>query len=185
MRKVVLSQWITFDGYSADMGTEVGAYMAGVEDPAQDAYFLQRVRSVGEHAMGSTTYTAMAGYWPTRDDDVAEVMNRLPKLVFSHNPDLPTPWGPVRLVTEDTAAAFAALKAEDGGDILVHGGNTFVHSLLTLDLVDELRLAVLPVAVGAGVPLFPDRGRLQRLRLLGTTAFPSGIQEVVLAPERD
>lgn len=184
-RRVVLTHWITFDGYKAlDPGTEIRTYMAGLEDPEQDRHFLDRLSSAGEHAMGSVTYGQMSQFWPVRDDPVAEVMNRLPKLVFSRRRDLPTPWGPVRLITGDTAQAFAALKAEQGGDILVHGGNHFVRSLLELGLIDELWLTVLPVAIGTGVPLFSDLGRLQKLRVLGTTVFPSGIQEVVLAPDR-
>ena len=185
MRKVVLTHWITFDGYTdLDAGTPVRSYMAEVDDPEQERHFVERLNSVGEHAMGSVTYGAMARLWPTRDDPVAQAMNRLPKLVFSRDPHLATPWGPVRLITEDTAAAFAALRAEPGGDILVHGGSRFVQSLLALGLIDELRLNVLPVAIGTGIPLFADRGRLQKLRVLGTTVFPSGVQEVVLAPER-
>lgn len=185
MRKVVLTHWITFDGYKAlDAGSETWSYLAGVDDPEEEHHFVERLNSVGEHAMGSITYGQMAEHWPVRDDPVAEAMNRLPKLVFSRSADVPTPWGPVRLITGDTVAAFAALKDEPGGDILVHGGNIFVRSLLELDLIDELRLSVLPVAVGSGVPLFSDVGRLQRFTLLGTTVFPSGIQEVVLAPDR-
>ena len=82
----------------------------------------------------------------------------------------------------DTATEMAALKSEAGGDILVHGGNVFVASLLELGLLDELRLSVLPVAIGAGVPLFADLGRLQKLHVVRTAVFPSGIQEVVLEP---
>jgi dihydrofolate reductase len=185
MRKVVLTHWITFDGYKAlDPGTEIRTYLDGLEDPEQDNHFIHRLNSVGEHAMGSITYGEMSAHWPIRGGAVAEVMNRLPKLVFSRNPNLPTPWGPVRLITGDTAAGIADLKSEEGGDILVHGGNIFVRSLLELGLIDELRLTVLPIASGTGVPLFSDVGRLQRLQLLGTTVFPSGIQEVVLAPDR-
>lgn len=185
-RKVVLTHWITFDGFTdLDPGTKVRTYMAGVDDPEQERHFIGRLNSVGEHAMGRVTYGQMAQLWPTRDDPVAEAMNRLPKLVFTHDPDLPTPWGPVRLVTEkDTGAAIAALKGEDGGDILVHGGSRLVRSLLERGLLDELRLNVLPVATGAGLPLFADLGRLQLLRVLGVTLFPSGVQEVVLAPDR-
>jgi dihydrofolate reductase len=185
MRKVVLTHWITFDGYKAlDFGTEIRSYLAGVDDPEQDRHFVDRLNSVGEHAMGSITYGEMTRFWPDRDDPVAESLNRLPKLVFSRtDADLPTPWGPVRLFTGDTADAFATLKAEQGGDILVHGGNIFVKSLLELGLIDELWLTVLPVAIGTGVPLFADLGRLQKFDVLGTTVFPSGIQEVVLVPD--
>jgi dihydrofolate reductase len=185
MRKVVLSHWITFDGYAAlDPDTDVHRYMARIDDPEHDRYFLDRLNSVAEHAMGSTTYREMSAFWPQSDIPIADPMNRIPKLVFS-NSEVDDSWGPVRVIRGDTTEAVAALKAEEGGDILVHGGTTFVHSLLRLELIDEYRLNVLPAAIGTGVPLFEDLGRVQPLHVLATTTFPSGVQEVVLAPNRD
>ncbi len=184
MRKVVLSHVITLDGYAvSEAATELYRYMAEMDDPEHDRRSLDRVSSAGEHAMGATTYRDMGPHWLSSDSPIADAMNRIPKLVFSDS-EIDDSWGPVRVIRGDTREAFAALKAEAGGDILVHGGTRFVHSLLRLDLLDELRLDVLPVAIGAGVPLFEDLGRIQRLRVLQTTAFPSGVQEVVLAPDR-
>lgn len=185
MRKVVLTHWITFDGYTdLDPGTKAREYMATVDDPEQDRHFVDRLNSVGEHAMGRVTYEQMAKLWPYRNDPVANAMNRFPKLVFTRKGDVPTPWGPARVITGDAARAVVALKGEEGGDILVHGGNSLVRSLLEAGLIDELRLNVLPIAIGRGLPLFADLGRLQKLRVLGATVFPSGVQEVVLAPDR-
>ncbi len=182
MRKVVLSHWISLDGYAAlEPETELHRFMAEIDDPDHDRYFLDRLGSVAEHAMGATTYRDMSAYWPTSDSPIADPMNRIPKLVFS-NGEVDDSWGPVRVIRGDTQEAFAALKSEAGGDILVHGGTTFVRSLLRLELIDELRLNVLPAAIGAGVPLFEDLGRVQPLHVLQTTRFPSGVLELVLAP---
>ena len=185
MRKVVLSHWITIDGYAAlDPDTDLYRYMQQLDDPEHDSYFLDRLNSVAEHAMGSTTYREMSAHWPPSNSPIADPMNRIPKLVFTHS-DVDDSWGPVRVIRGDTKAAFDALKAEVGGDILVHGGTTFVHSLLRLDVIDEYRLNVIPAAIGTGVPLFEDLGRVQPLRVLQTTTFASGVQEVVLAPNRN
>jgi dihydrofolate reductase len=78
---------------------------------------------------------------------------------------------------------IARLKGEPGGEIVAHGGVRFVQSLARLDVVDEYRLYVYPIAIGSGSSLFADVEQLQPLRLVSSTVFPSGAVELVY--ERD
>jgi dihydrofolate reductase len=77
-------------------------------------------------------------------------------------------------VVGDAVEGVTALKAQDGGPILVNGSKTLVHTLLDNDLVDELRLMVFPVTIGAGLRVFPDTIKKTPWRLTESQRFPSG-----------
>ncbi|HEY1642453.1 MAG TPA: dihydrofolate reductase family protein [Streptosporangiaceae bacterium] len=181
MRKVILQFWISLDGYSCDEGTELYRVMEDITDAEQEEYFVARLRQAGTHIMGRVTYQEMAEYWPTSDHPIAAPMNEIPKVVFSRSLES-AGWPQARIAGGDTAAEIARLKNEPGGEILAHGGTQFVRSLIHLDLVDEYRLWVLPAAVGQGAALFSDLAHPVTLRLLTSTAFPSGILELAYAP---
>jgi dihydrofolate reductase len=78
--------------------------------------------------------------------------------------------------------AVAALKAQEGGDLLVIGSTLLVHSLLQHGLVDELRLMIDPVLVGGGKRLFPDDGALRPLRLVDHEVTGTGTIIATYAP---
>jgi dihydrofolate reductase len=88
---------------------------------------------------------------------------------------------PTRIARGDMAEELARLKQEPGGVIIAHGGTKCVRSLIRLGLLDEYRLWVLPAAVGHGAPLFTKLARPVTLSLAKTTAFPSGILELLRA----
>lgn len=87
-----------------------------------------------------------------------------------------------RIAGGDTAQEIAKLKAEPGKDLVAAGGTEFMHSLIKLGVVDEYRLWVLPAVTGKGAPLFPELDQAVNLRLVKSTAFPSGILELVYVP---
>jgi dihydrofolate reductase len=87
-------------------------------------------------------------------------------------------WPGSRIASGDTAEEIGRLRAEQGGEILAHGGVQFAQSLARLDLVDEYRLWVLPAAVSHGTPLFSGLSRPLTFGLVSSTAFPSGLIEL-------
>lgn len=178
MRTLVLSSFLSLDGYSCDPGTELYELLMEIGDPEQEEYGLARLRQVGTHIMGRVTYLGMAEYWPSSTHVNAAPMNDIPKVVFSRTLREAS-WPETTIAAGDTAAEIARLKAEPGGEIVAHGGISFARSLIQLGLVDEYRFWVLPAAAGKGVPLFTD---FTRLRLRSSTAFPSGALELVYAP---
>jgi dihydrofolate reductase len=178
MRKLVLSSFMSLDGYSCDPGTELFELLMEIEDPEQEKYGVARLREAGTHIMGRVTYLGMADYWPSSTHVNAAPMNDIPKVVFSRSLQ-EAAWSNTTIAAGDTEAEIARLKAEPGGPILAHGGTSFARSLIQLGLVDQYAFWVLPAAAGEGVSLFTD---FTRLSLRSSTAFPSGVLELIYAP---
>jgi dihydrofolate reductase len=131
--------------------------------------------------MGRATYEGMASFWPTSTEPIAAVLNAAPKVVFSKTLKV-ADWTSTRIASGDTTQEIARLRESPGGEILVHGGVGFARSLISLHLVDEYRLYVLPFVVGTGTPLFGGVTGPLALRLRTCTPFPSGIHELVYRP---
>ena len=182
MRQVILQFITSLDGYSCDMDNGMREIMMGIDDPEQEEYGISSLRQAGTHIMGRVTYEAMAGFWPTSSHPSAGVMNEIPKVVFSRRLQSANNWPETRIARGDTAEEIAKLKAEPGGDIVAHGGTQFAHSLIRLGLVDKYRLWVLPAAASQGAQLFTGLNHPLKLRLVKSTAFPSGILELVYSP---
>jgi dihydrofolate reductase len=180
MRRVVLQMGVTVDGYVAGRASE-GDWGLPAEHPDVRAWKTASLRGVGTHIMGRVTYEQMAGYWPTAGGGYADFMNTLPKVVFSRTLT-DAGWAGTRIAAGDTAAEIAALKAEPGGEIMAHGGAAFVQALSRLRLIDEYRLVIVPVVLGAGLPLFADLGRPLRVDLTEAQTFPDGTAIHVYQP---
>ena len=153
MRKLVLMMGMSLDGLVA-RPAPLGASQWGTppEDPALKARKLAWLRDADLHLMGRTTYQEMAQFWPTSDDAYAAPMNEIPKVVFSTTPTS-ADW-PQSTIARDLATEITARKAAPGRDMIAWGGATFAQSLSRLRLIDEYRLIMQPVALGAGLPLF-------------------------------
>jgi dihydrofolate reductase len=182
MRQLVLQMSVTLDGYVAGAGGE-GDWGIPAEHPDVRDWKLASLGRVGTHIMGRVTYGEMAAHWPNATGDYADVMNKLPKVVFSAT--LPSAgWVGTRIARGDLAAEIAALKAESGGEIMAHGGAAFVQALSRHGLIDEYRLVIVPVALGNGLPLFKDLPKPLRLDLTEARSFPDGTLINVYQPTR-
>lgn len=184
MRKLVLQMSVSIDGYVG--GGPKDQEAATAEHPDVTALKLAWLRDVGVHIMGRVTYEAMAGYWPTGGDAdgdgvYAELMNNTPKVVFSRSLTS-ADWPESRIAGGDTVDEVAKLKGEPGGDIMVHGGASFVQALSRLRLIDEYRLVIEPVALGSGMPMFDDLAVPLRLELVDSRPFPDGTVVNVYRP---
>jgi dihydrofolate reductase len=172
VRRVVLQMGVTVDGFVAGSAGE-GDWGLPAEHPDVRAWKVASVRQAGTHIMGRVTYEQMAAYWPTATGDYASPMNNIPKVVFSKT--LPAAeWISSRIARGDLPEEITALKSESGGDIIAHGGATFVQALSRLGLIDEYRLIIHPVALGSGLPLFKDLAGPLRLDLAEARRFPGG-----------
>jgi dihydrofolate reductase len=180
MRNVVLMMTASVDGFV--VGPE--AHAGGFPEPRElERWKLDRIRGAGTHIMGRVTYEEMAGYWPAGTGQYADVMNSLPKVVFSRT--LPAAgWAGTRIARGGLAAEIAALKSEPGGEIMAHGGAAFVQALSRLGLIEEYRLVIMPVALGSGLPLFKDLARPLRVDLTEARSFPDGTAIHVYQPVR-
>jgi dihydrofolate reductase len=181
MRDLVVGAWTSIDGFSADDGTGIKQRMFEIDDPAFDDFAMGWMAGVGTHIAGRVTYLQMAEFFAKSTHPSAAPMNDIPKVVFSRTLREAS-WPETRIASGDTALEIGRLKAEPGGDIVAHGGTQFVRSLVRLGLVDRYHFHVIPFAAGAGVPLFTADAHPGRLRLEQSTAFPSGMLELVYVP---
>lgn len=189
MRDLILKMFMSLDGFVAGVD---GAPMWWSPDPAAKAWGVERMWGAGLHIMGSRTFQAMAGYWPTSTDDFAAPMNQIPKAVFSRQgpaildaarraPDGSAglqpgaeSWAQAYVASGDLVAEVAQLKAQDGKPMFAHGGASFARSLIAHDLVDQLDLMIHPVALGQGLSIFNELTQPRRFTLVNSTAFPKG-----------
>jgi dihydrofolate reductase len=154
------------------------------------AWVFESLSQAGLIAMGSRSFHAMAGFWQTSNDLLAPVMNGTPKVVFTRQPSLEIPqasptagnWAEPRIANGDLAAEVHHLIEESGKDIIAIGGAGFAQSLTRTGLIDEYRLLVHPVAIGAGRSIFAELPKHLELQLMSTTVFGSGVTAQIYRP---
>lgn len=184
--RLVLMQFVSLDGVSQGPGgpdedTTDGFTGGGWFVPYVDEAFMRIATAwTGEadgFLLGRRTYEAFARDWPKAtdpDDEVARQLNGRPKYVASQT--LRTgDWAPTTVLSGDVAAQVAELKQQPGRELQIHGSARLGQSMLAAGLVDELRLVIAPVVVGAGRRLFPDGSTPTGLRLTRHESTPSGL----------
>jgi dihydrofolate reductase len=153
MASLVLKMSVSLDGYVAPIDGSTGWVAAGRSDDAA-RWTLETVSNAGAHLVGAATYTAWAGYWPGAPGPFAKPMNEIPKVVFSDSL-ASADWAETTIATGDLLPAVTRLKQErSDGYLLAHGGVQFARSLVETGLIDEYRLVVHPVVLGAGERIF-------------------------------
>jgi dihydrofolate reductase len=157
MGKVVVSQFVTVDGVMEDPGGaedfERGGWAFQFErGPEGDKFKLDEVMAAEALLLGRVTYEGFAAAWPSRTGEFADKFNTMPKYVVSSTLENPE-WSNSTVISE---AEVAQLKERHDGDILVNGSAQLVDALARHDLVDEYRLMVFPVVLGAGKRLFAE-----------------------------
>jgi dihydrofolate reductase len=177
MASLVLKMSVSLDGYVAPSDGSADWITAGSSDDAL-SWTVDTVSNAGAHLMGATTYAVMAGYWPGAAGPFAKPMNEIPKVVFS-NSLASADWAETTIAAGDLAEAITRLKQErSGGYLLAHGGARFARSLVDTGLIDEYRLVVHPVVLGAGERLFSAPLTIEPM---STTAFSRGAVAHVFA----
>jgi dihydrofolate reductase len=185
MRKVIVNEWMSFDGVvqsaGADDDTSNGFAHGGWHIPYFDHTSQQWVADgyaqAGGFLFGRRTYELLAGYWPRAKPEeapVAEPLNRLPKYVASTTLEPPLSWNNASLLPPGVTDAVRALKKEDGGDLHVIGSTQLAQTLLRASLVDGLRLMIDPLVLGGGKRFLPDDGVKRPMELADSTLTSTG-----------
>ena len=177
MRKVIYSMAVSLDGFIAGPGGEIDW---SAPDEELHRFHNQQTRELGVHLCGRRLYEVMV-YWETAEEnpaaaehelEFARIWKDLPKIVFSRT--LEKVEGNARLARDGLVEEVARLKHEPGKDVAV-GGAGLASTLIRMDLIDEYRLFVSPVVLGAGTPYFPAlEGRID-LELVETRKLGSRV----------
>jgi dihydrofolate reductase len=192
MRKLVVTTFLTLDGVmqapggpgedpSGGFGYE--GWLVPHFDEALGAQMEQWFTGAEDFLLGRGTYEIFYASWPKMisDDPVSQGINFKKKYVASRTLDS-VEWETAELLQGDVGDAVRKLKAEDGGELQVHGSAGLVQTLLKEDLVDELRLIVFPVVLGEGKRLFGEGAIPRTWRLMTTSTSSTGA--LILSYER-
>ena len=177
MRKVIVFQQVSLDGYFVDNHGEMMWAKEG-SDAESDAFASQNASSDGVLAFGRVTYEMMSGFWPTPQAHemlpvVAEYMNKRPKIVFSRSLRI-ADWNNTTIVHEDPVTYVQSLKKQEGPGIAILGSGSIVAHLAPHGLIDEYQLMVCPLVLGAGRTMFEGVPEPLHFTLNASRVFQSG-----------
>ena len=178
MRKLIVFNHVSLDGYFVDSHGDMSWAKADHQDAEWDAFVAGNASGGGVLVFGRITYEMMASFWPTpfaveQMPAIAAGMNRMPKIVFSHTLDQAS-WNNTTLIKGDLATEMRKLKQAPGDDMAILGSGTIVSQLAQAGLIDEYHIVVNPIALGAGRTLFDGLKEKLRLKLTKTRAFNNG-----------
>ena len=179
MRKLVVGTFTTLDGVmqapggpdeDRDGGFRHGGWLVPYFDEKFVEIMTDWTKRAGAFLLGRKTYEIFAGSWPKSSDpadEIATALNTRPKFVASRTLDT-LAWNNSHLLKGDIAEEVAKLKAQEGGEIQVHGSSNLIQALLKHDLVDTLRIWQFPVVLGTGKRLFGEGTIPRSFRLVDT-----------------
>ena len=181
MGKIVISENITLDGVVEDPsgveGFRLGGWVGRVGDRGRDGaakVLVDEARRAEAQLLGRRTYEFLAARWPSRSGALADRLNSMPKYVVSSSLEHPD-WNNSTVLQGDVVTAVTKLKQELDGEIVVPASYQLGRTLIEHDLVDELRLVVFPVVLGAGERLFGETSGKTSMRLLDTRTVGDGL----------
>jgi dihydrofolate reductase len=192
MRPLVVTTFLTLDGVMQAPGGPGEDPSGGFShegwvvphfDEALGARINEWFTGAEDFLLGRTTYEIFYASWPKMisDDPVSQGLNFKKKYVASRTLTS-VEWDTAELLQGDVGDAVRKLKAQDGGELQVHGSAGLIQTLLREDLVDELRLIVFPVVLGEGKRLFGE-GTVPRTWRL-TTNSTTSTGALILSYER-
>jgi len=176
VRKIIVSNFVSLDGYIAGPNGELDWHIVNKEflDYAEDM-----LNSVDTILFGRVTYEMMAAYWPkpepkANDPVIASKMNGLPKIVFSKTLDK-VEWKNSTLVKDNIKETMLQLKQQPGKDIVILGSGSIVSAFTQMGIIDEYRIIINPVILGAGKTQFSESLDKKTLKLADMQRFSSGV----------
>jgi dihydrofolate reductase len=172
MGRLIVEAEVSLDGVMGGEGPDLWqqifqSHSADVTEYLNDLLFMPDAL-----LMGRKTYEGFAQVWPTRQGEMADRINGMPKYVASRTLKEPLRWN-ATLMKGDVAEEIGKLKQESGKGLLQYGVGELTHTMLKHGLVDEFRILVFPFSFGDGPRIF-DRMGVNTLRLLDTKTFSSG-----------
>jgi dihydrofolate reductase len=189
-RRIVVTEFVTLDGYMVGPDEDMSWVAAGFDQQMQEDIATEMDNSYEMFVFGRVTYDIFAAYWPhalpydagdelepaegKEDGRIIRALNDRPKVLVSTTVTEPK-WDNTRVIAGGLEDEVRRLKREPGKAMLVQGSASIVHALGRADLVDEYRLYVHPVLLGEGKSLFSPGQARQDLTLTGLTRYANGV----------
>jgi len=191
MGKIVFSENVSLDGVvqdpSGDEGLRVGGWIGRVGDRGrEEAAEVLLDEALGAEAplFGRRSYEFFAARWPSRSGDLADRLNSLAKYIVSSTLEDPD-WSNSIVLRGEVVDEVSKLKQELDGQIVVYASFQLLRTLMEHELVDELRLMIYPVVLGAGERLFRETSDKKPMRLLDTRTVAGDLVHLTYEPIRD
>ena len=186
MGKIVISENVSIDGVVQDPTGDEGFRHGGWLDRGREEWAkveLDEALRAEALLLGRRTDEYFGRRWPSRTGEWADRLNSMPKYVVSSTLQTPK-WTNATVLKGDVVNEVLTLKRELAGEIVVYGSRQLAHTLIEHDLVDELRLMVHPVVVGAGERLFGETSDKKPLRLVDIRTIGDDLTRVTYQPAR-
>jgi dihydrofolate reductase len=179
MRQLIIDSIVSLDGYYTDLKNSIDWFDFNNEEQEWSKDILSRADTL---IFGRRTYEEFSTFWPTPqpeangfDSYIIQRLNELPKIIFSQSLS-EAYWKPSMIMKdENPAEVISKMKNESGKSLLVIGSGSLVATLAREGLVDEYRIRIRPIILGAGKPLFADRNARHPLKLVSSQAFDNGV----------
>jgi len=189
MGKIVVSDNISLDGViqdpAGDEGFSRGGWVGLIKDrPGANKLALDEALGSDAMLLGRRSYEWLAARWPSRSGELADRLNSMPKYVVSSTLEDPV-WNNSTVLKGDVVNEVSKLKQELNGEINVPASFQLVRTLMEHDLVDELRLKIYPVVLGAGERLFGETSDKRPMRLVDTRTIDGDVAFLTYERVRD
>lgn len=189
MRKVILQEWVSIDGFAAGPNGETDFLASPFLNEGSDEDILRFMDGIDTILLGAVTYRLFVDFWPTATTDteiIADKLNATPKLVFSRTLQQ-APWGKWKdagIVKNSAIEEVAKLKQQPGKDMVLWGSISLAQSLTKEGLIDEYELRVCPIVLGKGRRLFSGETAGLDMKLVETKAYKAGLVLLRYQPDR-
>jgi dihydrofolate reductase len=189
MGRIVVSDNVSLDGVvqdpAGDEGFERGGWVGLIKDrPELGKLALEEAVGAQALLLGRRSYDWFASRWPARSGELADRLNTMPKYVVSSTLE-DAHWPNSTVLGGDVVSEVSRLKQQLDGEILIAASFRLVDTLLEHDLVDELRLKIFPVVLGAGERLFAETSNTKALCLVSSRIVDDGVAYLTFAVVRE
>lgn len=173
MRKLIMWNIMTLDGYFEGDEHWNLSFHEVVWGKELEQLSIEQLHAADFLVFGRITYEGMAAYWKNATGEIADLMNEIPKLVFSRTLTS-AQWNNTTLITTDATAEISKRKTEGNGDMYVFGSANLSETFINSQLFDEYRIGIAPVILGSGQPLFKRGIAYENLTLIDTQQLATG-----------
>jgi dihydrofolate reductase len=188
MGKIIVSENVTLDGVVQDPagaeGFGRGGWVGRVGDRGREQaakVLLDEALVAEAQLFGRRTYEFLAARWPSRSGALADRLNSMPKYVVSSTLDQPE-WNNSTVLKGNVEKEVSKLKEQLDGEIVIAGSIRLVRTLMEHDLVDEVRLMIYPVVLGAGERLFGETNNKKPMHLVNTQTVDGDLAYLIYQP---